>query len=248
MAQRNIRLTLAYEGTRYHGWQRQVGQISIQEVLEQAASKIVCHEVRVIGAGRTDSGVHALGQVCNFAIHSPIPVQDLRKGLNSLLPEDIRVLLAEEVPCHFHSRYHAKRKIYVYRILNAQQPDIFARRYEWHIPVALETKAMAQCLSIVKGTHDFSAFRSSGSSNRNPVRTVFRAEIAHGTNPSRILMLYEADGFLRHMVRNIVGTVVSVGLGKIKVQDFRRILESRDRKRAGMKAPSKGLFLVKVLY
>jgi len=245
---RNIKLVVAYEGTKYHGWQRQVGQGSIQEVLEQSVSKIVCHRVKIIGAGRTDSGVHALGQVCNFTTRSSVPLEGLRKGLNSILPKDIQVLKADEVSHDFHSRYSAKGKIYAYRILNALEPDIFAQRYEWHIPIPLDTEAMAQCLSLIKGEHDFSAFRSSGSGNRNPVRTVFRAELARGANPSRLIMLFEADGFLRHMVRNIVGTVVAAGLGKISVRDFDDIMESRARERAGVKAPPNGLFLVKVIY
>jgi len=248
MTYRNLKLVVAYEGTRYHGWQRQVGQITIQEVLEQAVARIVSHRVKIIGAGRTDSGVHALGQVCNFRTHSSIPLDGLKTGLNSLLPDDIRVLSIEEVPQSFHSRYSARRKIYVYRILNSEEPDIFARRYEWHIAVPLDLSVISECLSMLLGKHDFSAFRSSGSSNRNPVRTMFRADLARGTNPSRLILLFEADGFLRHMVRNIVGTVVAAGMGKFSVEGFREIIESRDRTRAGKKAPAPGLFLVRVIY
>jgi len=245
---RNLKLVVAYEGTRYHGWQRQVGQITIQEVLEQTVARIVSHRVRIIGAGRTDSGVHALGQVCNFRTHSSISLDELRNGLNSLLPDDIRVLSIEEVAQNFHARYSAKRKIYVYRILNSEEPDIFARRYQWHIPVPLDLSVIRECLSLLVGKHDFSAFRSSGSSNRNPVRTIFRADLACGRNPSILLLLFEADGFLKHMVRNIVGTVVAAGMGRLSVEDFGKIIESRDRTRAGKKAPALGLFLVRVIY
>lgn len=248
MFHRNIKLVVAYEGTNYHGWQRQVGQVSIQEVLEKSVGKIVSHRVKIVGAGRTDAGVHALGQVCNFTTHSSIPLEGLRKGLNSILPGDIQVLRADDVSHGFHSRYSAKGKIYVYRVLNALEPDIFSRRFEWHIPIRLDTEAMAQCLSMITGTHDFSAFRSSGSGNGNPIRTIFRAELARGKNRSRLIMLFEADGFLRHMVRNMVGTVVAAGLGKITTKDFVEIMESGERTRAGVKAPPHGLFLVKVIY
>ncbi len=248
MPTRNLKLVVAYEGTRYHGWQRQVGQITIQEVIEQAVGTIVSHRAKVIAAGRTDSGVHALGQVCNFHTSSSISVEDLRAGLNSLLPDDIRVLNIQEVPRNFHSRYSAKQKTYVYRLLNSEEPDIFARRYEWHIPIPLDISVMKQCLTIILGKHDFSAFRSSGSSNRSPVRTMFRAEVARGANPLRLIMLFEADGFLRHMVRNIVGTAVAAGAGRISVEDFHHILEAKDRTLAGRKAPPNGLFLVRVIY
>jgi len=248
VTERNVKLLIAYEGTKYHGWQKQVGQMTIQEILEGAVGRIVSHRVKIIGAGRTDSGVHALGQVCNFHTQSNISLEGLRKGLNSMLPQDIRVLSAEDMGPDFHSRYSAKRKIYVYRILNRQEPDIFARRYEWHIPVPLNASVMAECLNTLLGRHDFSAYRSSGSSNRNPVRTMYRAEMAREADGHRLILLFEADGFLRHMVRNIVGTVVATGMGKFSVEDFLEITRSRDRDRAGKKAPANGLFLVKVIY
>ncbi len=248
MAGRNLKLVVSYEGTRYHGWQRQVGQITIQEVMERAISTIVSHRVKLFAAGRTDSGVHALGQICNFHTSSPIGVEELKAGLNSLLPDDIRVLNIHEVPDSFHSRYSAKRKTYVYRILNAEEPDIFARRYEWHIPFPLDLAVMNECLVTVLGKHDFSSFRSSGSSSRSAVRTMFRAEVARGASPWRVMLLFEADGFLRHMVRNIVGTVAEVGIGKISTEDFKQVLEAKDRAAGGRKAPPNGLFLVRVVY
>ena len=248
MAERNIKLVIAYEGSKYHGWQRQVGQITIQQVLEEAVGRIVSHRVKIIGAGRTDSGVHALGQVCNFHTQSNIPLEGLRKGLNSLIPQDIHVLSAEDMGPGFHSRYSAKRKIYVYRILNCKEPDIFARRYEWHIPVPLDKSVMEECLSALLGTHDFSAFRSSGSANRNPVRTMYRAEMVQRADGHRLMLLFEADGFLRHMVRNIVGTVVAAGMGRLSVRDFQKVMRCQQRSGAGAKAPACGLFLVKVIY
>jgi len=247
LAQRNIKLVVAYEGTKYHGWQRQTGQTTIQAVLEREAQRIVGHRVKIIGAGRTDAGVHALGQVCNFLTDSSVPIEGLRKGLNALLPDDIYVVEASDVPLDFHARYSAKTKTYVYRILNRIEPDIFARRYLWHIPLALDVAVMSDCLAMVQGTHDFSCFRSSGSSNRNPVRTLFRAEVSQDAE-HKLTFLFEADGFLRHMVRNIVGTVVGAGLGKIDKERFQHILASKDRTMAGKKAPPQGLFLVKVTY
>ena len=245
---KNIKLILDYDGSQYHGWQRQSNGISIQEVIEEKLETMVGAPVKLFASGRTDAGVHAINQVCNFTTRSNIAPDAIKRGLNSLLPDGIHVKAAEYAPVEFHARYSARSKSYEYRILNQKDPDIFLRRYLWHISLPLDLEEMAKCLSVLKGTHDFSSFRSSGSENTNPVRTISRAEL-HGPDEDEILrIVIEADGFLRHMVRNIVGTVVDAGLGKIGVDRFREILASKDRRSAGVKAPAKGLFLVSVLY
>jgi tRNA pseudouridine38-40 synthase len=246
-AEKNIRLVLAYDGSRYHGWQRQKNGLTVQEVLEDKIETIVQRRVRVTASGRTDAGVHALHQVCNFLIRSCISPEAMRKGLNSLLPEDIFVKVCEQAPLTFHARYSAKSKIYEYRLLNRKDPDIFGRRYLWHVPVALRLGEMRRCLALLVGRHDFSSFRSTGSGNIDPTRCIRRAEL-QVCEGGVLKVVIEADGFLRHMVRNIVGTVVEVGLGKRDFDSFGRIFESKDRRLAGMKAPPQGLYLVNVLY
>ena len=247
MGDKNIRLIVAYDGTHYQGWQRQRNGITIQEVVEERLRIMTGETVKLIASGRTDAGVHALNQVCNFMTRSTIPLESIRKGLNSLLPDDIFVKDAEYVSSEFHSRYSAKSKTYEYRILNSEAPNIFQRDFLWHIRPALDTKEMSACLSLLKGTQDFSCFRSAGSGNTDPVRSVLRAEI-NGPEYGLVRIVIEADGFLRHMVRNIVGTVVEAGLGKMSPERFKEIIDLKDRQLAGVKAPPQGLFLVKVKY
>ncbi len=245
--EKNILLVLEYDGTEYLGWQVQVQRPTVQQVLQDILKKILNEEVKIVGAGRTDSGVHAKGQVCNFKTTSGISVEALKKALNSLLPKDIFIKEVKDCPPDFHARYSAKSKLYEYRILNSKERDVFLRRYVWHIPYPLNLREMARCLNILKGRHDFSSFRSSGSSQKNPVRNMLRSELIPSSN-GIIRMLFEADGFLRHMVRNIVGTVVDVGRGRLTYEDFLDIFHSKDRKKAGIKAPPQGLYLIEVRY
>ena len=247
MGEKNIKLVLAYDGTCYHGWQRQANAITIQEVIEKKIEMMVGEPVSLISSGRTDAGVHAVCQICNFITISNIDPRSMKRGLNSLLPDDILVKDAEYAPLEFHARYSARSKVFEYRILNREEPDVFGRNYLWHIRMRLNTKQMTQCLPHILGTHDFSSFRSSGSGNTNPVRSVMRAEL-HNSKNGVLRFVIEADGFLRHMVRNIVGTLIHVGLGKTGSEGFREIIESKDRNSAGIKAPPQGLFLVKVRY
>ncbi len=244
----NIRLILAYDGSRYHGWQRQKNGITIQEVVEEKLAVMCKTPVRLISSGRTDAGVHALNQVCNFTAPSNLDPDAIEKGLNALLPDDIHVKKAERVPNEFHARYSAISKTYEYRILNGKSPDVFLRHYLWHIRSPLDKNEMEKCLSILKGSHDFTAFKSSGSSNTNPVRSIYRAEIQCPKKNDILRISIEADGFLRHMVRNIVGTVVEAGHGKMDMNGFREVFESKNRQSAGIKAPAQGLFLVSVHY
>jgi len=244
---KNIRLILEYDGSLYHGWQRQKGVSTIQGVMEDRIQLMIKEPVKLMASGRTDAGVHALNQPCNFITRSRIDPESFRRGLNSLLPNDIVIKKAEYAPLDFHSRYHAKSKAYEYRILNQDQPNTFLRNYTWHIRGKLELTGMDRCLSLLKGKHDFSSFRSSGSRNMNPVREMVRAEI-HGPEEGIIRLIFEADGFLRHMVRNIVGTVFEVGRGRIDFDQFVEIFQSKDRCMAGIKAPPQGLFLKEVRY
>lgn len=241
-------MVLQYDGTRYHGWQWQKNALTIQAVVEEKIQDLTKEQVRVIASGRTDTGVHALHQVCHFLGHSDMDPDSIRKGLNSLLPEDILVRHVEQAPSDFHARYSVKSKVYEYRILNREQPDLFLRHYAWHVARKLDLTRMEACVSFLRGRHDFSSFKSARSDNLNPVREMIRAELHGPSEDGLIRFVFEADGFLRHMVRNIVGTVVEVGSGRINPDEFLKIVEAKDRKRAGVKAPPQGLFLTMVRY
>ncbi len=247
MALRNIRLVVAYDGTLYHGWQRQKNGLTVQEVIEERLQVMTEMPVKLLASGRTDAGVHALNQVCNFETRSQIPIDALKRGLNALLPSDILVKEAAVVSSKFHSRYRAKSKTYEYRILNRQNPDIFRRSTLWHLRFPLDVEKMSECLSLLKGTRDFSAFKSSGSANTDPIRTILAACIEEDED-GVLRLVVEGNGFLRHMVRNIVGTLVEVGQGRMEIKDFAEVLESGDRRLAGRKAPPQGLFLMEVKY
>jgi tRNA pseudouridine38-40 synthase len=238
---------VAYDGRNYHGWQRQTNALTIQQILEETIEKIIQSPITLFASGRTDAGVHALGQACNFKTNSQLNLMALKSGLNALLPEDILVKEAVDVPLDFHSRYAAKSKVYEYRILNRKAPDLFRRHYVWHIGRPLRVDEMRRCLSAIRGEHDFSSFQSSGSRCVHAVRRVFGAELI-GEQDGLLRLVIEADGFLRHMVRNIVGTLTDAGLGKIDAGRFHEILHSKDRSLAGVKAPAHGLYLVKVHY
>jgi tRNA pseudouridine38-40 synthase len=244
---KNISMILAYDGSGYHGWQRQKNAHTIQEEIENKIRLMTGESVNLIASGRTDAGVHALHQVCHFMTESKIDPEAMMKGLNALLPPDILVKEACYRPFDFHARYSAKSKCYEYRILNRTLPDPFLRLQVWHIQPPLNIPEMRRCSEKLLGSHDFSAFKSTGSGNRNPVREMNKAEL-HGPDQDILRLFFEADGFLRHMVRNIVGTLVDVGKGKMDVNGFVEILESRDRRKAGIKAPPQGLFLTKVTY
>lgn len=243
---RNIKLTLAYDGTAYHGFQRQMNAIGIQQVLEDKLAKIVGHPFRIHMAGRTDSGVHAYGQVVNFKTSSTIPIDRIAIASRSLLPYDIVVLDAEEVPDNFDAQYSAQSKIYVYKIYQHTVPNPFWRNLVWTIPHTLNVPAMEEAAQLIVGTHDFSAFRASGGAPVSPVRTIMEVECKL---QERILELsFWGNGFLYHMVRNLTGTLVNVGSGRTSLDGFKTILEGRDRKKAGPTAPAHGLYLKEVRY
>lgn len=244
---RNVRLVLQYDGTRYCGFQRQKGLPTIQAQLESAIEVITKTHSHVIGAGRTDSGVHALGQVINFRTKARMPVDRFVPALNSVLPWDIRILSAEEAPSEFHARYDARWKTYEYSIDTRPVPSVFTRNFTYHLSMPLDLKEMRVAAGFIVGVHDFRSFASSGGSAKTFTRHVKRLEIlAYDDLILRILI--EADGFLYNMVRIIVGTLLEVGLGKISCQDVEQIRAAKDRRLAGPTAPARGLCLIKVDY
>jgi tRNA pseudouridine38-40 synthase len=244
---RNIKLVLEYDGSGYHGWQRQAGCLSIQEIVESCLGVMLGNEVSVRASGRTDAGVHARGQVINFYNRTRLKPEEILRGLNSLLPHDIVVLEAEEVNESFHSRFSALSKIYEYRILNRPVPSALLRRYAWHIRRPLQSAPMENCLKVICGRNDFAAFMASGSPVSSTERNMLRA-VLELPRPDYLKFTFEANGFLRHMIRNITGTIVEVGKGKRTPEEFALILAGKDRKKAGMTAPAHGLYLVSVTY
>jgi len=243
----NFKITIEYAGSNYHGWQRQAADRTIQGEIETALMTMTGHRITLTGSGRTDAGVHARNQVANFQCETRLAPEAFHKGLNSLLPEDIIITSCEMAPETFHARYDAKSKIYHYRMLNRPLPVAISRQYAWHIRKKLDIEAMRNALRFIAGTHDFKAFEGSGSPRSDTVRCILHADLVH-TDGGYIVFKIEGDGFLKFMVRNIVGTLVNVGLGKMTPDDFKRVLDSKDRGLAGITAPPHGLFLMDVKY
>jgi len=245
----NIKLIVQYDGTNFNGWQVQKKHPqarTVQAVLEKALERIVKEPVKLIGAGRTDSGVHAKGQAANFHTQNPIPVEKWPAALNSILPPDVAVVGAEEVPEEFHARYWAKKKTYLYYILNARYPDVFLRNYAFHLPQKLNLEDMQEAARFILGTHDFKSFCAAGSSVKNYRRTIFEAGFS--MQGELIVFKITADGFLYKMVRSIVGTLLEIGKGKYPPCWMQEVLEAQDRKKSGPTAPPHGLFLYKIFY
>jgi tRNA pseudouridine38-40 synthase len=246
---RTVKLTVQYDGTGYVGWQRQENGTSIQGLLEAALSPIEGASIVVHGAGRTDAGVHALAQVGSATLTSRLDCGTLVRALNAVLPADVRIIAAEDMPPGFHARFSATGKIYEYRIVNAPLVSPFLHNYVWHVIQPLDITAMRVAASALIGRHDFAAFQGAGSSVATTERTVRSIEWQDGGGYDLpLVMRIEGDGFLRHMVRNIAGTLVEVGLGRWPAGCVPGILASRDRTLAGPTAPASGLFLVRVLY
>ena len=243
---RRIKLVVGYRGTRYHGWQIQPNVITVQGTLEAALGQIANEPVRVHASGRTDTGVHAVGQVVHFDTTSPIATASLLRGLNSMLPADIVVKHARHVPSDFHARYSAQRKTYAYVVHNHPLRPAFHMAYVWHVPQRLHLAAMQAAAQVLVGRHDFSAFRAANCAAQSPVRSLTRLTVER--RGQRILFLLTADGFLQHMVRNILGTLIPIGRGQIDAEATPGILQSRQRKMAGATAPPQGLYLVRVMY
>lgn len=243
----NFKITIEYDGTAYHGWQRQAEDRTIQGELENALMAMTGDSITVTGSGRTDAGVHALNQVANFRCATLLTSEVFLKGLNSLLPDDIVITSCKVVPEKFHARYDVKSKVYHYKILNRLIPAAICRQYAWHIRKKLDLIAMQEALCCIIGSHDFKSFEGSGSPRAATVRRIISADLSKADHDYMVLKI-EGDGFLKFMVRNIVGTLVDVGLGKITPEDFKKILASKDRNLAGITAPAHGLFLMEVKY
>ena len=246
---RRIRITLAYDGTGYHGWQVQPNRPSIQGAVERVLGEIEGAAVKVIASGRTDAGVHALAQVAAFDLHNPIPADNLRRAMNRLLPEAIRVSDVAEAAPDFHPRYHALAKTYEYRIWRTEVCIPFLRRYVHHHPYPLDLPRMIEAARLLEGQHDFSAFAAADDKDAlgaSKVRTIFASALTgHG---EQLLYRVRGSGFLKHMVRNIVGTLLEVGKGNIDRDGLLRRLAPGYCGKAGPTAPANGLFLVSVEY
>jgi tRNA pseudouridine38-40 synthase len=243
---RNLKLTLTYDGTRLVGWQRQAEGDSVQGLLEDALARFEGAPVTVHGAGRTDAGVHALGQVASVQLTCTHDAATLTRALNAQLPEDVRVLAITEMPQEFHARFSARSKTYRYQIRHGRIADPFERAYVWHMPERLDVAAMSAAAGVLVGTHDFAAFQSIGSPTRDSIRTVTLSSLVD--EDGRLSYEISGDGFLRHMVRAIVGTLVEIGRGFREPASMASVVRGSARGDAGATAPPQGLFLVRVDY
>lgn len=241
---RTLRFTLAYDGTAYHGWQVQPAMPTVQGLLVDALARILREPVKVVGASRTDAGVHALGQVASFSTTSALSLPAVRSGVNALLPPDIRVLEVAEAPPGFDARRSARSKRYAYLIDSGRVPNPLVRRYAWHVPHPLDLGAMAAALRPLRGKHDFSAFCAAAGKVRTPTCTVYSAKLR--SRRGVVAIFLSADSFLHHMVRNVVGSLVEVGRGAQQADWLGQLLSGRDRTRAGPTAPAHGLTLFRV--
>lgn len=252
---RTFKVTLSYDGTDFAGFQRQSNARSVQQVLEEALAPLEGRPVVVSGAGRTDSGVHALGQVASFALTHAIPPAELKQALNATFnatgSTDLRVIALEQAPDDFNARFSARGKLYRYRIVNAELIDPFERRFAWHVPRPLELERMREAAQHLIGEHDFAAFQAAGGNVRTSVRTITASEwVEKRLDDGGRLLTYEiaASGFLKYMVRSIVGTLVEIGFGRRETNTVRDLLVSGDRSKAGQTSPPHGLYLVRVDY
>lgn len=244
---RNIKLVIEYDGTAYCGWQRQINGLSIQQLLEEAIGRITGEKSSVIGSGRTDAGVHAIAQVAHFHTASLLGEWNLLMGINSLLPSDIVLREIKEVDPSFHARFDVKSKVYLYRICNRSVRPALERHRAWFIWKPLDLEKIEEVLDLFRGRHDFTSFCCTHTDNPDRTRTIFDIGVTREAN-GIIAIVMEADGFLRYMVRNIIGILVDVGLGKCSREDITDILAAKDRKAAGVTAPAHGLFLKEVRY
>ena len=243
---RNVKLVIAYDGAGFMGWQIQSGVRTVQETMEKALGEILGHPVRVRASGRTDAGVHAVGQVINFPTSSNIPPDGLLRGLNSILPGDVSVISAADAGPDFHSRYAARSKTYLYLMETAPIRSPFLDRYALHVRWPLDVPAMREAAGHLLGEHDFTSFMAAGSAVKTTVRSITTAELT--TQGSKLVFWIQGSGFLRYMVRNIVGTLLLVGRGKLSPQEMSRIMLLKDRGCAGPTAPPQGLYLIGVEY
>lgn len=250
---RNIKLTLAYDGAQFHGWQIQPGVATIQGTLTDVVRKITQEPVSIHGASRTDAGVHALGQVASFKTRSGLTAEELRRAVNALLPAAIRVMEAEEMGPDFHARWQAMEKTYQYRIFRGTVMPPFEDQRMLHYPIVLDEEAMTEAAKRFEGEHDFTSFAATSGSeetdrDRSPVRVICRSELKQHAERQEVDYVVTGKSFLRYMVRKIVGTLLEVGRGKLRPEDIPAIFEARDRSRSGPTAPAEGLYLVGLKY
>ena len=243
---RNIKLTIEYDGKDFNGWQKQPNKLNIQGSIEQAIKQITGEAVELNASGRTDAGVHAISQVANFKTNSCLPIEKFAIAINSNLKKSIRILSAEEVDERFHSRLNCKKKTYRYVINNSEFGSAIYRNFETHIPQKLDVGKMQEAAKYFEGEHDFKAFKASGTSSKSSVRFIYEAKVYN--NDNMIYIELTGNGFLYNMVRIIAGTLVDVGLEKIKPEDIEQIILEGKREKAGKTLPPNGLFLVKVEY
>ena len=244
---RNFKMTVEYDGAAYCGWQRQLNGVSVQQVLEEAVGRITSGKVTLIGSGRTDAGVHAINQVANFKSPTGLPAEKIFQGVNSVLPPDVVVKKLEEVPIDFHAQRDVQSKVYVYRIRNQSLRPVLGRKYFWFIRYPLDLEKMREAAQYLLGAHDFSCFCATGTDVKDRVRTLTNIVIETGAD-GLIEITVEARGFLKYMVRNIVGTLTEVARGRRQPEQMKEIIDSRDRNIAGTTAPAYGLFLKEVRY
>ena len=246
MAVRNIKLAIQYDGSDYSGWQTQPGKKTIQQALNEAIGNLLGCKINVTGASRTDAGVSALGQVALFQIDSPIPTENLARAITDRLPSDIAVTEAVEVPSGFDVIGSVKNKLYRYTICTSPVRPVLQIRHCWHLPAELNTDVMAEAAGMLVGRKDFKSFASAADNRESSVRTIFRCDVT--SDNDWIYVDIEGDGFLYNMARNIVGTLVEVGLGRLTPERIRQILEAKDRAAAGPIAPAAGLCLMWIKY
>ncbi|MGV8145294.1 MAG: tRNA pseudouridine(38-40) synthase TruA [Alkaliphilus sp.] len=243
---RNLMIEIEYDGTDFNGWQIQPRGRTVEKEVMKVIKKITKHEVKIFGAGRTDAKVHARGQTANFMTESKIPIDRLPKAMNRLLPKDVSVVKAFEMPKEFNARYHSSGKTYSYHIYNCRIKSALISRYSYHFPATLNIELMRDATKFLIGTHDFRTFMSANSNIRNTIRLVNSINI--DKREENIYIIFEGNGFLYNMVRIMVGTLLEVGRKKIEPDQVRCILESKNRLNAGCTAPPQGLFLEKVIY
>lgn len=244
---RNIKLTIEYDGKDFNGWQKQPDKLNIQGNIEKAIETITGQKVDLMASGRTDRGVHALGQVANFKTESKLPIEKFPIAINTYLKQSIKVISAEEVDEKFHSRLTCKKKTYRYIINNSKYGTAIYRNLETHIPMKLDIEKMKEAVKCFEGEHDFKAFKASGTSSKSSVRTIYKAKVKEMPD-ERIWIELTGNGFLYNMVRIISGTLVDVGLGKIEPKEIENIIKSEKRENAGKTLPPQGLYLVNVEY
>ncbi len=243
---RNIKLVIEYDGKNFNGWQKQPNKLNIQGEIEKAIEEITGEKIDLIASGRTDAGVHSLGQVANFKTNSTIDTDKFPYAINSKLKKSILIKSAEEVPERFHSRYSVHSKTYRYTINNSKFGTALYRDMEYHFPIKLDENKMQEASKYFEGEHDFKAFKASGTSSKSSVRTIYKAEVKR--EGERVIIELTGNGFLYNMVRIIAGTLVDVGTYKILPEDVKNIIEKKERKNAGKTLPAKGLCLVEVQY